>query len=92
MLKKTNPKKPNNQSIEDDFMKSLKEMSEPEKNNRKIGLYGELDGEKAELVVYSFLHLHDTRMKSVPRPLTATQKKKLQKAVEEEDQIGRAHV
>jgi ATP-dependent Clp endopeptidase proteolytic subunit ClpP len=66
-------------------MKSLKEMTEPEKTSRKIGLYGELDGEKAELVVYSFLHLHDTRMKSVPRPLNATQKKKLKKALENEE-------
>ena len=85
MLNKTANKKTKNDNIEDDFLRSIKEMSEPEKNNRKIGLYGELDGEKAELVVYSFLHLHDTRMKSVPRPLSAAQKKKLQKAIEDED-------
>jgi ATP-dependent Clp protease protease subunit len=85
MFKKPTNKKSVNQNVEDDFMKSLKEMTEPEKSSRKIGLYGELDGEKSELVVYSFLHLHETRMKSVPRPLTETQKKKLKKAIEEDD-------
>lgn len=85
MNKKTTKKK-SNDNIEDDFMNSIKQLSEPEqKGSRKIGLYGQLDSEKAELVVYSFLHLHDTRMKSVPRPLTSSQKKKLQKAIEDED-------
>jgi ATP-dependent Clp protease protease subunit len=86
MFNKKTVKKKSNKNIEDDFMRSLKEMGEPnEKSSRKIGLYGELDEEKAELVVYSFLHLHETRMKSVPRPLTEVQKKKLKKAIEEED-------
>lgn len=85
MIKKSTGKKTTN-SAEEDFMKSIKELSEPsEKASRKIGLYGPLDDEKGELVVYSFLHLHDTRMKSVPRPLSAVQKKKLQKAIESED-------
>lgn len=85
MLKKPT-KKNTAQNVEEDFMKTIKQLSEPqEKSSRKIGLYGELDDEKAELVVYSFLHLHDTRMKSVPRPLTAAQKKKLHKAVEDDD-------
>jgi hypothetical protein len=61
-------------------------MTEPEKTSRKIGLYGPLDDEKGELVVYSFVHLHETRMKSVPRPLTAVQKKKLKKAIEGNDE------
>lgn len=65
-----------------DFVKSLT-MVEDKQSSRKIGLYGELDGEKAELVVYSLLHLHETRIKSVPRPLTAAQKKKLQKVSED---------
>jgi ATP-dependent Clp protease protease subunit len=79
-------KKSTAQNVEEDFMKTLKQLSEPqEKSSRKIGLYGELDDEKAEAVVYSFLHLHDTRMKSVPRPLTSAQKKKLQKAVDEDN-------
>ena len=82
--KKTQKKKPT-QNLEEDFINSIKQFSEPEKTSRKIGLYGPLDGEKAELVVYSFLHLHETRMKSVPRPLSAVQKKKLQKAIEDED-------
>jgi ATP-dependent Clp endopeptidase proteolytic subunit ClpP len=85
MLKKSTKKNTSN-SVEEDFMNSIKQLSEPqEKSSRKIGLYGQLDTEKAELVVYSLLHLHDTRMKSVPRPLTAVQKKKLQKAIEDED-------
>jgi ATP-dependent Clp endopeptidase proteolytic subunit ClpP len=85
MLKKPTEKK-SNQKIEEEFMNSIKQLSESqEKGSRKIGLYGALDSEKAELVVYSFLHLHDTRMKSVPRPLTDTQKKKLHKAIKEED-------
>jgi ATP-dependent Clp protease protease subunit len=84
MLKKPR-KKSSNQKIEDEFMDSIKKMSEPEKNSRKIGLYGQLDDEKAEGIVYGLLHLHETRMKSVPRPLSAAQKKKLQKAVEQED-------
>lgn len=85
MLNKT-VKKKQNSSAEEDFMNSIKQLSEPqEKGSRKIGLYGQLDTEKAELVVYSLLHLHDTRMKSVPRPLTAAQKKKLEKAIEEDD-------
>lgn len=85
MFKKPTQKK-SNQKIEEDFMNSIKQLSEPqEKGSRKIGLYGPLDSEKAELVVYSLLHLHDTRMKNVPRPLSASQKKKLQKAIEEED-------
>jgi ATP-dependent Clp endopeptidase proteolytic subunit ClpP len=85
MFKKSTKKNTSN-SVEEDFMNSIKQLSEPqEKSSRKIGLYGQLDTEKAELVVYSLLHLHDTRMKSVPRPLTAVQKKKLQKAIEDED-------
>ena len=85
MLNKKNQKKKPTQNIEEDFINSIKQFSEPEKTSRKIGLYGPLDGEKAELVVYSFLHLHETRMKSVPRPLSVVQKKKLQKAIEDED-------
>lgn len=85
MIKKPTKKKTSN-SVEEDFMNSIKQLSDSEqKTSRKIGLYGQLDSEKAELVVYSLLHLHDTRMKSVPRPLSAAQKKKLQKAIEEED-------
>lgn len=85
MIKKSTKKKTSN-SVEEDFMNSIKQLSDSEqKSSRKIGLYGQLDSEKAELVVYSLLHLHDTRMKSVPRPLSAAQKKKLQKAIEEED-------
>lgn len=85
MLKKPTKKKTSN-NVEEDFMNSIKQLSDSEqKSSRKIGLYGALDSEKAELVVYSLLHLHDTRMKSVPRPLSAAQKKKLQKAIEEED-------
>jgi ATP-dependent Clp endopeptidase proteolytic subunit ClpP len=89
MFKKPPSKKPSgkksNQSMEEEFMKSIKELSEPEKNSRKIGLYGQLDTDKAEVVVYSLLHLHETRLKSVARPLSAVQKKKLQKAIEEKD-------
>jgi len=85
MIKKPTEKK-SNQKIEEEFMNSIKQLSEPqEKGSRKIGLYGALDSEKAELVVYSFLHLHDTRMKNVPRPLTDSQRKKLHKAIKEED-------
>jgi ATP-dependent Clp protease protease subunit len=85
MIKKTLDK--SSDAIEEDFMRSVKQLAEhpPEKNNRKIGLYGVLDEEKAELVVYSFLHLHDTRMKNVPRPLTSVQKKKLHKAIKDDD-------
>lgn len=86
MFKKPTQKKSTAKSDEDEFMQSLKEMTEPEKSSRKIGLYGPLDDEKGELVVYSFLHLHETRMKSVPRPLTADQKKKLKKAIESNDE------
>lgn len=89
MFKKPSGKKPSgkksNQSMEEEFMKSIKELSEPEKNSRKIGLYGQLDTDKAEMVVYSLLHLHETRLKSVARPLSVVQKKKLQKAIEEKD-------
>ena len=67
-----------------DILESFK-ITEDKSNNRKIGLYGELDNEKGELVTYSLLHLHDTRMKSVPRPLTAAQKKKLNKKLKETD-------
>jgi ATP-dependent Clp endopeptidase proteolytic subunit ClpP len=84
MFKKPNGKK-STDNAEEEFMNSIKALSEPEKTSRKIGLYGGLDTEKAELVVYSFLHLHETRMKSIPRPLTQAQKKKLKKAIEEED-------
>lgn len=58
---------------------------EEEVQMRKIGLYGELDGDKAEVVVYSLLHLHETRMKNIPRPLTAAQKKKIEKASKSDD-------
>ena len=89
MFKKPPSKKPSgkksNQSMEEEFMKSIKELSEPEKNSRKIGLYGQLDTDKAEMVVDSLLHLHETRLKSVARPLSVVQKKKLQKAIEEKD-------
>ena len=84
MFKKPSGKK-SAANAEEEFINSIKQLSEPEKTTRKIGLYGQLDTEKAELVVYSFLHLHETRIKNVPRPLSAAQKKKLQKAIEEED-------
>jgi ATP-dependent Clp endopeptidase proteolytic subunit ClpP len=85
MFKKPSGKK-SAPTAEEEFMNSIKQLSEPqEKGSRKIGLYGQLDTEKAELVVYSLLHLHDTRMKSVPRPLSPTQKKKLEKAIKEDD-------
>jgi len=71
-------------AVEEDFMRSLKETAGKEES-RKIGLYSELDGEKAEVVVYSLLHLHDTRLKSVPRPLTTVQRKKLEKAITNND-------
>lgn len=81
MLKKPKKKK-TAESIEKNFLESLVEQ---EKTTRKVGLYGDLDEEKSELVVYTLLHLHETRMKNVPRPLTEIQKKKLQKAIEEQD-------
>ena len=49
--KKPNNKKSANQNVEDDFMNSIKEMAEGEKSPRKIGLYGELDGEKESIWV-----------------------------------------
>lgn len=85
MLNKTSKKKSpmkTAKAVEDDFLRSLTAGKE---EGRKIGLYSELDGEKAEVVVYSLLHLHETRMKSVPRPLTVAQRKKLQKAIDNED-------
>lgn len=84
MLNKKPIKKTTN-NLEEEIMRSVKEMDSTEKPSRKIGLYGELDDEKGELVVYSLLHLHETRMKSVPRPLTPTQKKKLEKAIKDND-------
>jgi ATP-dependent Clp protease protease subunit len=82
--KATNKKSPSKtaKTVEDDFMRALTSNKE---EGRKIGLYSELDGEKAEVVVYSLLHLHETRIKSIPRPLTAVQRKKLQKAIDNED-------
>lgn len=84
MFKKSAAKKSTNKA-EEDFLKSIKDLEGSEKNSRKIGLYGELDDEKGELVVYSLLHLHETRLKNIPRPLTATQRKKLEKAIEDDD-------
>lgn len=84
MFKKSAAKKSTNK-VEEDFLKSIKDLEGSEKNSRKIGLYGELDDEKGELVVYSLIHLHETRLKNVPRPLTVTQRKKLEKALEDED-------
>jgi ATP-dependent Clp protease protease subunit len=81
ITKKKSPSK-TAKAVEDDFMRSLTAGKE---EGRKIGLYSELDGEKAEVVVYSLLHLHETRIKSVPRPLSAAQRKKLQKAIDNED-------
>lgn len=85
MFKKPSTKKSSTNKAEEDFLKTLKELDPSEKSSRKIGLYGELDDEKGELVVYSLLHLHETRMKNVPRPLSATQRKKLEKAIEDDD-------
>ncbi len=86
MLNKTTKNKATSskmaKAVEEDFLRSL---SPGKEESRKIGLYSELDGEKAEVVVYSLLHLHETRTKSVPRPLTAAQRKKLEKAIENED-------
>lgn len=84
MLRKSRKKK-TSENFEKDFLNSLSHMVESDKPSRKVGLYGELNDEKAELVVYTLLHLHDTRMKSIPRPLTEVQKKKLKKAIEEQD-------
>lgn len=57
-----------------------------ERQSRKIGLFGELDGEKAELTVFNLMFLHETRFKKMPRPLTAAQKKKFIKASREGDE------
>lgn len=59
---------------------SLLTPPEEEANNRILGLYGEVSLEKSELVVYTLLTLHRNRMKLVPRPLTAVQKRKISAA------------
>ena len=70
--------------IGNELMQAFKSL-ESDGDNRKLGLYGELDVEKGEMCVYTLLHLHDTRMKKVPRPLTTAQKKKIKKATQEND-------
>lgn len=86
--KPTNKGKPKSSKSEDpaeELMQSLKLFDQEKASSRKIGLYGPLEEDKGELCVYSLLHLHETRMKSIPRPLTEAQKKKIRKATEEKD-------
>lgn len=71
----------------DDLDKAFKIIGQERDQPRTIGLYGELDGEKGESVVYGLIHLHETRMKSIPRPLTVAQKKKIQKAVDKGEDV-----
>lgn len=71
----------------DELDKAFKIIGQEREQPRTIGLYGELDVEKGESVVYGLIHLHETRMKSVPRPLTASQKKKIQKAVDKGEDV-----
>lgn len=72
------------ESLEDALV-GLDLFAEDKPQTRKMGLYGALDSEKGELCSYTLLHLHETRMKNVPRPLTEAQKKKIKKAQEEND-------
>ena len=90
MLTKVKNKKPVIQSAEEedelgfDILQAFKSL-EQDNPSRKLGLYGELDPEKGELCTYTLLHLHETRMKKVPRALTSAQKKKIEKATKEND-------
>lgn len=86
MLSKKN-KALSNESQPDEIEQAFKMIGQEKEQPRTLGLYGELDGEKGESVVYGLIHLHETRMKSVPRPLTAQQKKKIQKAFDKGEDV-----
>lgn len=78
---KSQTKKVENET--DDVLSDLHLLADEAGSTRKMGLYGQLDPEKGELCVHTLLHLHERRMKNVPRPLTEAQKKKLKKLQQE---------
>jgi ATP-dependent Clp endopeptidase proteolytic subunit ClpP len=55
-------------------------LPESEKDFRKIGLYGEIEEEKAEQALFSLLALYETRNKQVPRDLTEEEIKLVEEA------------
>lgn len=84
-MPKNNPKFEHDEEDEEEQSKSQAARNifsmltppEEEGNNRILGLYGDVSLEKSELVVYTLFTMHRNRMKFVPRPFTAAQKRKI---------------
>lgn len=71
-----------NEEIEEELEKDTPRLANEEKQEqlRTIGLYGDVDQEKAEICVYGLISLHQNRVKLVEKPLTKAQIKKIEKA------------
>lgn len=71
-----------NEEIEEELEKESPPYHNEEKQEqlRTIGLYGDVEQEKAEICVYGLLSLHQNRVKLIEKPLTKAQIKKIEKA------------
>lgn len=81
MITRTKSIKSNKFSSADELESELVNSEAAEGPPRTIGLYGVLDNEKGEVVCFNMMHMHNNREKSVPRPFTKAQKKKIDKAI-----------
>lgn len=71
-----------NSDKEKDKEKSQVVIPQAEKDYRVVGLYGDIEEEKSEGVLFSLLALHETRTKQVPRPFTDEELKLIDEAKE----------
>lgn len=71
-----------NEEIEEELDREISPRHNEEKHEqlRTVGLYGDVEQEKAEICVYGLLSLHQNRVKLVEKPLTKAQIAKIKKA------------
>lgn len=62
-------------------------IPEDDRDYRTIGLYGAVEEEKSESVLFSLLALHETRNKKVTRPLTEEQVKEIEEAAKKGEDV-----
>lgn len=78
-----------NEEIEEELEKEQHVHFEEEKVQqlRTIGLYGDVEPEKAEVCIYGLMSLHQNRTKLVEKPLTKAQLKKIEKAKKKNESV-----
>ena len=78
-----------NEEIEEELEKEQHVLFEEEKVQqlRTVGLYGDVEPEKAEVCIYGLMSLHQNRTKLVEKPLTKAQLKKIEKAKKKNESV-----